>query len=630
MQGSVLGKRSQSSTDSPCPRDLPTPEVTPTTKRIKTTSTPTDLNPDGNKENIPPPPESPSPRRIRRTATENSTSPRNARTPRRHFSTSSLGTRTPSTTLSHLALATPPPTPPSVLVPIYARARALLRSTSNGTSPLSGRATERALISEFIASFFDETESPASVQYTSLYISGSPGTGKTVFVNSVISETVIPPTFMVVTVNCMALNDLDSLWSRLVDEFSSTKAKARKGGVDGVYQLLSTSRSKCLLVLDEFDHIASSPQSIASIFSVAQAHPSRLRIISIANTHTLTSTSSQVDIQGIAGVRTVHFSPYTSEQLVNILMTRLEPLFNDTVHLKQAEKLLPKTSLTLLSKKIAAQAGDVRSLFEVLRSAVDSASKASTEIGLDGPVPVVTPDHIITALKSYAPASTAASSAPRNTNATSSSEVVAKIAGLGLQSQLSLLAMSLAFRRQGQGLSISSYPSKPKVTPGKTTLKRADTVPRMSAFDISQLYTYYVKLLSKSNDVFSAVSRTEFVDIINMLETLGIVERHSVGPSTPSKSGRRTLGRSTSFSAVAKANASSAVNFVEGVRTEEILRGLGVCQQALTEGKDMDAQQDELRAIWNKELRAIQKDADTLIKSKTIMADGFADMTEDD
>ena len=80
MQSSVLGKRSQSSTDSPsCPRDLPTPEVTPTAKRIKTTSTFTDPNPDGNKENIPPLPQSPSPRRLRRTVTESPTSPRNAR-----------------------------------------------------------------------------------------------------------------------------------------------------------------------------------------------------------------------------------------------------------------------------------------------------------------------------------------------------------------------------------------------------------------------------------------------------------------------------------------------------------------------------------------------------------------------
>jgi len=384
-------------------------------------------------------------------------------------------------------------------------------------------------------------------------------------------------------------------------------------------------------VLDELDHIASSPQSIASIFSVAQAHPSRLRIISIANTHTLTSTSSQFDIQGIAGVKTVHFSPYTSDQLVGILMTRLEPLFSDTVHLKQAEKFLPKTSLTLLSKKIAAQAGDVRSLFEVLRGAIDIASKASTDIALDGPVPVVTPNHIVSALKSYAPTSTATSSASYNTNAASSSEVVAKVAGLGLQARLSLLAMLLAFKRQEHGLSISALAkTSVKATPSKSALKRANTAPSISMLDMTQLHGYYVKLLSKSNDVFSPISRTEFADIISMLETLGIVGKEPSGPSTPSKTGRRTLGRSISFSCGAKASTSSTIAFAEGVRTDELLRGLGVGEHGIPGGKEMDTQQEELRAIWNKELRVIRKDVSALTKSKTVIVDGFADMTEDD
>jgi cell division control protein 6 len=113
-------------------------------------------------------------------------------------------------------------------------------------SPLSGRATERALISEFIASFAGETKNPSSTQYTSLYISGSPGTGKTAFVNSIISESAMPATFRVVTVNCMALNDVGFLWSRLVDELSPTKITAKKAAksVDGVRQLLSACGSK--------------------------------------------------------------------------------------------------------------------------------------------------------------------------------------------------------------------------------------------------------------------------------------------------------------------------------------------------------------------------------------------------
>ena len=310
-------------------------------------------------------------------------------------------------------------------------------------------------------------------------------------------------------------------------------------------------------------------------------------------------------------------------------MTRLEPLFTDTVHLKQVEKFLPKTSLTLLSKKIAAQAGDVRSLFEVLRSAIDSASKATTEVGLDGPVPVVTPNHITAALKSYAPACATTPSTSHDTHTISSSEVVAKVAGLGLQARLSLLVILLAFKRQEQGLFISPFP-KTKATPGKSTLKRAYTLPRVFALDMTQLYTYYTKVLSKSDDVFSAVSRTEFFDIISMLETLGIVGRESNSPSSPSKTARRTLGRSTSFTCGTKASASSAVAFVAGVRTQEVLRGLGICEEDVGGGKDVDAQRDELRAIWNKELRDIRKNTEALTKSKAIVADGFADMTEDD
>jgi len=113
-------------------------------------------------------------------------------------------------------------------------------------SPLSGRATERALISEFITSFVDGAKNPAPVQCTSLYISGSPGTGKTAVVNSVISESAIPPTFAVITINCMALNDVEFLWSRLADELSSTKVKTKKAakGIDAVNQILSAYRSK--------------------------------------------------------------------------------------------------------------------------------------------------------------------------------------------------------------------------------------------------------------------------------------------------------------------------------------------------------------------------------------------------
>ena len=59
-----------------------------------------------------------------------------------------------------------------------------------------------------------EGKNPASAQYTSLYISGSPGTGKTAIVGSVISELAIPPACAFITINCMALNGIELFKTR--------------------------------------------------------------------------------------------------------------------------------------------------------------------------------------------------------------------------------------------------------------------------------------------------------------------------------------------------------------------------------------------------------------------------------
>lgn len=152
---------------------------------------------------------------------------------RRHASLSSLAAspRTPTTSLSHLSLATPPASPPSLLLPVNARARALLRPTCNSASSLSGRVQERTLIEKFVHSFINN---PAAPDHSSLYISGSPGTGKTALVASVLRALggqLSSNGIQVITVNCMALNNQDSLWSRLLEAFpTSHQTKLTKTG----------------------------------------------------------------------------------------------------------------------------------------------------------------------------------------------------------------------------------------------------------------------------------------------------------------------------------------------------------------------------------------------------------------
>lgn len=146
---------------------------------------------------------------------------------------SSLAPATPSVDIVNLALSTPPPTPPTSLLPLHVRIRALLRSTCNNTqTPVAGREHERASIVEFLAPFIDGTSMADDEVPSSMFISGSPGTGKTALVNAIIRDlsTADQSNFKVVFINCMALKDVDALWERMIEDLSDGPKRKIPGG----------------------------------------------------------------------------------------------------------------------------------------------------------------------------------------------------------------------------------------------------------------------------------------------------------------------------------------------------------------------------------------------------------------
>ena len=92
---------------------------------------------------------------------------------------------------------------------------------------MPGRESERRCITNFITDFLEDTETDCCA----LYISGSPGTGKTALVNSIIQDLDLKTrTVRIVFINCMALKSVDALWERLVEELGTPRAcKATKG-----------------------------------------------------------------------------------------------------------------------------------------------------------------------------------------------------------------------------------------------------------------------------------------------------------------------------------------------------------------------------------------------------------------
>ena len=340
-------------------------------------------------------------------------------------------------------------------------------------------------------------------------------------------------------------------------------------------------------------------------------------------------------------------------QLQDILQSRLSPLHTTELAV-EIKKFLPPPTLMLLTKKVAALTGDVRSLFEVLRGAIDLAVAPSTtrksmdENPFNPPKATVTPQHILAALKAYAPAAPLASTTNSIANTsptTSNSETVTKIRNLGLQAQLVLLTIMLGSKRLEVGLSLSTSSNASPKKPTAAALKRTASSPNPAlgtavGIETGLLHTYYTTVLSRSDlGIFDPVSRSEFGDLLGVLEGVGLVSLSSSlfaseSGSSPSK-GKKAFGRSASFGSGLGKNGAGAVGvvrLVEGLWADEILRGLGASgsdSSPISDDMPVDARKEEICGIWEQEKSRLTRDLKSLVSSSSRSAETFAGAFQD-
>lgn len=323
-------------------------------------------------------------------------------------------------------------------------------------------------------------------------------------------------------------------------------------------------------------------------------------------------------LDSVQSVKTIHFAPYGPQQLLQILSSRLAPLYDDTDCADRMKQFLPTPGLTLLSKKISSQTGDVRATFEVLRRAIDIAlAEVKSDDPLSAPSPVVTPANILEALRAQPSASVgAATSGPSISR--HASELVEKVRGLGLHQRLALLALVLARQRADAGLVLSgsvtaSSPAKASRSPVKRTQSASAAIsPSHGSIDAAHLHAFYSAILVRGDSaVFTPVSRSDFMDLLGLLETVGLVvlsTGRSSMPGTPTKSGRKGFARSSSFTTGSGKGNTQEVSFVADVRLEEVLRGLGIAVAGAEAEPPADAREEEVRAIWERERARIARE----------------------
>ena len=138
--------------------------------------------------------------------------------------------------------------------------------------------------------------------------------------------------------------------------------------------------------------------------------------------------------------------------------------------------------------------------------------------------------------------------------------------------------------------------------------------------------------------MFEPVSRSEFGDLVGVLEGVGLLSRAGGCAEilAGGGGGRRAIGRSASFAGgtrfgggVGKGKGKSEVKMAKGVRIDEVLRGLGISPSA---DAPADIKEEVLRAIWETEKSRLARELKTLAREKEItklLVNGFEDALKD-
>ncbi|KAF8320806.1 P-loop containing nucleoside triphosphate hydrolase protein [Clavulina sp. PMI_390] len=509
---------------------------------------------------------------------------------------------------------------------LHARARALLRSTTESFGVV-GRAKERKFITDFLQPFVDGTSSSRrKSEDTTLYISGSPGTGKTALVSSIVSG-MTGDDVRTAYINCMGLKDINVLWGRVLpalgETSTSAKGKASTSNWNRFEKKLKEASFKCVLVLDELDAFGAS--ALSTIFGLPARFPASLRIIAISNDLTQSINSPTLSIHRPS--LTLAFTAYDAAEMQEIIRGRLALLCDDDEAVRHDEKataaviakVIQPAALTLLVKKVSSQTGDIRHALEVLRRALDLAAPM-TNI-LEDPIPPspIGMKHVIDAVKrtpknAVASASTGAfpSGPARPANALDNS-----IASLSLQARFVLIGILLARRRTAHDLPLdtlsasSSFsfslptPGSTPCTPTKPKMRRATSSFGSDApLSPSKVYSLYSSILRASASApLDPVSRNEYTDLLGVLETASLISVPTISSPSPTKLKRGPARKSASFGS----GLSGSLKVREDAGSLVLIPGEDDVLRALLDSANGGVLDAEITKTWERETKRIEK-----------------------
>ncbi|CAB3249859.1 unnamed protein product [Arctia plantaginis] len=230
--------------------------------------------------------------------------------------------------------------------------------------PLTSREKEIEWLDNFL------TQNLKDEQSASLYISGQPGTGKTASLSYILNLSKFKDGFKQVYINCTMMKSAASIYGRICKELQlQTSGSTEKACYNAIEKYLNKKHKMILLVLDEIDQLDSKRQSVLyTIFEWPALANSRIVLIGIANALDLTErTLPRLQARCSLRPNTLHFAPYTKEQIINI--------FTAVLANEDKGNVFSPVALQMLAAKIAAISGDMRRALDIGRRVIELAKR---------------------------------------------------------------------------------------------------------------------------------------------------------------------------------------------------------------------------------------------------------------
>ncbi|KAJ5946462.1 hypothetical protein N7454_003301 [Penicillium verhagenii] len=212
-----------------------------------------------------------------------------------------------------------------------------------------------------------------------IYISGTPGTGKTATVREVVAqlnaavEAEEMDDFIFCEINGMKITDPHQAYSMLWKELKGDRVSPSHALdlLEQEFSHPSPRRVSCVVLMDELDQLVTKNQSVMyNFFNWPALRHSRLIVLAVANTMDLPERTLSNKISSRLGLTRITFPGYKHTDLMEIIGTRLANVPGNIVD---------PDAVQFASRKVAAVSGDARRALDICRRAVEIAEQEAEE-----------------------------------------------------------------------------------------------------------------------------------------------------------------------------------------------------------------------------------------------------------